>query len=211
MDLPNDLYSFFAQDQWRLRTNLTLNLGVRYDRETGFSKITDVPDDSNNFQPRLGVVWDPFNDGRTAVRGGYGHYVDQSFLNIQLNVASAKGAVETVIVNPGLSGSVFARHDAQRRRRASPTITPNPHTPETRTASVGVKREIVAGLRGVGRRRLRARLQPVRVAGSQLSGSGDGPFVPTRRWGASPSMPTTATRGTRRCSSASEGATWHGS
>ena len=49
-----------------------------------------MPDDSNNFQPRLGVVWDPFKDGKTAVRGGYGHYVDQSFLNIQLNVASAK-------------------------------------------------------------------------------------------------------------------------
>ena len=38
------------------------------------------------------AVWDPFNDGKTAVRGGYSHYVDQSVLNIQLNVASATGA-----------------------------------------------------------------------------------------------------------------------
>ena len=55
-DLPNDLFSFFAQDQWRYKTNLTFNLGVRYDRERGFHKITGVPDDGNNFQPRLGVV-----------------------------------------------------------------------------------------------------------------------------------------------------------
>jgi hypothetical protein len=144
VDLPNDLYSFFMQDQWRLRTNLTLNLGLRYDRETGFSKITDVPDDSNNLQPRLGIVWDPFNDGKTAVRGGYGHYVDQSFLNIQLNVASAKGAVETVIVNPGYPDP-FSRGSTQSAPPSITVSTPEPHTPETRTASVGIKREIVKG------------------------------------------------------------------
>jgi outer membrane receptor for ferrienterochelin and colicin len=144
VDLPNDLYSFFAQDQWRIRTNLTLNLGVRYDRETGFSKITDVPDDSNNIQPRLGIVWDPFNDARTAIRAGYGHYVDQSFLNIQLNVASAKGAVETVIVNPGYPDP-FSRGSTQSAAPGITTLTPNPHTPETRTASLGVKREITPG------------------------------------------------------------------
>jgi hypothetical protein len=144
VDLPNDLYSFFAQDQWRLRTNLTLNLGLRYDRETGFSKITDVPDDSNNLQPRVGVAWDPFHDGRTAVRAGYGHYVDQSFLNIQLNVASAKGAVETVIVNPGYPDP-YSRGATQTPPPSITVVTPQPHTPETRTASVGIKREIVQG------------------------------------------------------------------
>ena len=145
VDLPNDLYSFFAQDQWRLRTNLTLNLGLRYDRETGFSKIVNLPDDSNNLQPRLGIVWDPFNDGKTAVRGGYGHYVDQSFLNIQLNVASAVGAVETVIANPGYPDP-YSRGTTTATPPSITVSTPEPHTPETRTASVGVKREIVAGL-----------------------------------------------------------------
>ncbi len=144
VDLPNDLYSFFVQDQWQLQTNLTLNLGLRYDRETGFSKITDVPDDSNNLQPRLGVVWDPFKDGKTAVRGGYGHYVDQSFLNIQLNVASAKGAVETVIANPGYPDP-YSRGTTTATPPSITTLTPEPKTPETRTASVGVKREIFPG------------------------------------------------------------------
>lgn len=143
--LPNDLISLFAQDQWRPRSNLTFNLGVRYDRERGFHKIVDVPDDGNNFQPRLGFVWDPWNDGRTAIRGGYGHYVDQSFLNIQLNVASAKGAVELVILNPGYPDP-FSRGSQSATPPSTATVTPNPKTPETRTTSLGVKREIVQGL-----------------------------------------------------------------
>ena len=144
-DLPNDLFSFFAQDQWRLRTNLTFNLGVRYDRERGFNKITGVPDDGNNFQPRLGFVWDPWNDGRTALRGGYGHYVDQSFLNIQLNVASAKDAVEIVINNPGYPDP-YSRGTTAATPPSTATVTPHPKTPETRTASLGLKREVMTGL-----------------------------------------------------------------
>ncbi len=143
--LPNDLFSFFAQDQWRYRTNLTFNLGVRYDRKRGFHKITGVPDDGNNFQPRLGFVWDPWNDGRTAVRGGYGDYVDQSFLNIQLNVAAAKDSVELVINNPGYPDP-FSRGATANTPPSTATVTPHPRTPETRTVSLGMKREIVGGL-----------------------------------------------------------------
>lgn len=143
-DLPNDLFSFFAQDQWRVRTNFTLNLGVRYDRERGFHKITGVPDDGNNFQPRLGFVWDPWNSGRTAIRGGYGTYVDQSFLNIQLNVAAAKDSVEIVINNPGYPDP-FSRGAAANTPPSTATVTPNPKTPETRTVSLGVKRELFGG------------------------------------------------------------------
>lgn len=144
-DLPNDLISFFAQDQWRLRTNLTFNLGMRYDRERGFHKITGVPDDGNNVQPRLGFVWDPWNNGRTAVRGGYGHYADQSFLNIQLNVASAKDSVEIVINNPGYPDP-YSRGAAANTPPSTATVVPRPRTPETRTASLGIKREITSGM-----------------------------------------------------------------
>ncbi len=144
-DLPNDLYSFFAQDSWRARDNLTFNIGLRYDRERGFHKILGVPDDGNNFQPRLGFVWDPFSDGRTAVRGGYGHYVDQSFLNIQLNVASAKDAVELVIADPGYPDP-FSRGTIRDTPPSTATTVPEPKTPETRSFSLGVKREIVSGL-----------------------------------------------------------------
>ncbi len=145
VDLPNDLYSFFAQDQWRVRTNLTFNLGVRYDRERGFAKIVGTPDDANNFQPRVGFVWDPRNDGRTAIRGGYGHYVDQSFLNIQLNVAAAKDSTELVIVNPGYPDP-FSRGSQSNTPPSLTTLVSRPKTPENRTASLGIKREVITGL-----------------------------------------------------------------
>jgi hypothetical protein len=143
-DLPNDLISFFAQDSWRAAPNLTFNVGVRYDRERGFHKITGVPDDSNNFQPRLGFVWDPFKTGKTAVRGGYGHYVDQSFLNIQLNVAAARRSVELVIQNPGYPDP-FSRGSAANPPPSTADTVPNPQTPETRSVSLGVKRELFTG------------------------------------------------------------------
>ncbi|MBI1875327.1 MAG: TonB-dependent receptor [Acidobacteria bacterium] len=143
--LPNDLYSFFVQDSWRVRSNVTINAGARYDRETGFGKITNTPDDKNNLQPRVGLVWDPFSDGRTAVRGGYGHYIDQSFLNIQLNVASGRRSVEIVILNPGYPDP-FSRGSISNTPPSTVEVTPRPTIPETRTASLGIKREIAAGI-----------------------------------------------------------------
>jgi hypothetical protein len=142
--LPNDLMSFFVQDTWRVRSNLTVNAGVRYDRERGFHKITGVPDDANNFQPRLGFVWDPFGTAKTAVRGGYGHYVDQSFLNIQLNVAAARRSVELVVENPGYPDP-FSRGTVSNPPPSTADTTPEPKTPETRSVSLGVKRELFSG------------------------------------------------------------------
>jgi hypothetical protein len=144
-DLPNDLYSFFAQDSWRVRPNVTINAGLRYDRETGFGKITETPDDKNNVQPRVGVVWDPFSDGKTAVRGGYGHYIDQSFLNIQLNVASGRRSVEIVVLNPGYPDP-FSRGSISNTPPSTVEVTPHPEIPETRTASLGIKRQIAGGM-----------------------------------------------------------------
>lgn len=144
-DLPNDLYSFFVQDTWRFRPHLTFNAGVRYDLETAFEKLTGVPDDRDNLSPRLGFVWDPFRDGRTAVRGGYGIYIDQSFLNVQLNVAAARRAQELVIVNPGYPDP-FSQGTPAGTAPSTAVIAPRPQIPSSRTVSLGIKREIISGL-----------------------------------------------------------------
>ena len=67
-------YSFYGQDTWKVRPNLTLNYGVRYYLE---KNVDPMPLDKNNVQPRVGFAWDPWRDGRTAIRGGYGIYVGQ--------------------------------------------------------------------------------------------------------------------------------------
>ena len=82
----------YVQDDWRARPNLTVNMGLRWEmatvptevqgKLTTLINITDStphlgsPYFSNptvrNFQPRVGFAWDPFHNGKTAVRGGFG-------------------------------------------------------------------------------------------------------------------------------------------
>jgi hypothetical protein len=102
-------YDFFAQDTWKLRHNLTLNLGVRYqyngvpfEEDANFSNafgdLTTAPitmtivgpgtgkqlydDDHTNIEPRVGFSWDPWSDGKTAIRGAFGIFHDRVFGNL---------------------------------------------------------------------------------------------------------------------------------
>jgi Carboxypeptidase regulatory-like domain/TonB dependent receptor-like, beta-barrel len=144
VDLDEEIYAFFAQDSWRARTNLTLNFGIRYDRETAFSTINGVPDDTNNVAPRFGFVWDPTGSGRTAVRGGVGLYVDQVFLNPPLNVVLAQRAEDITIVNPGYPDP-FTRGSVGTGAPSISVASTNMRTPENRSVSLGVKRELFSG------------------------------------------------------------------
>ena len=71
-----EVYGLYAQDDWRVREHLTLNLGARYEYNTF------TPDDSDNIAPRLGFAWDPAGDGRTSIRGGVGLYHDLAFTQL---------------------------------------------------------------------------------------------------------------------------------
>jgi outer membrane receptor protein involved in Fe transport len=64
------MVGLFVQDDWELRRGLTLNLGVRWDKDSLFQG------DNNNFAPRLGFVWNVGNAGRTVVRANSGIFYD---------------------------------------------------------------------------------------------------------------------------------------
>ena len=71
----------FVQDDWAVLPRVTLNLGLRYDAERVSNvRNYNAPADINNFQPRVGAVWDAFGDARTMVRGGAGIYTQQQLL-----------------------------------------------------------------------------------------------------------------------------------
>jgi hypothetical protein len=63
----------YAQDEWKVRPALTLNLGLRYDLQ----KLETIDIDGNNVSPRLGFAWTPDAARRTIVRGGAGLYFDR--------------------------------------------------------------------------------------------------------------------------------------
>ena len=97
-------FAWYVQDDWKITPRFTLNIGVRYDVDLGFVdhnhqkdnrairalQIIGSPygrvvnDDKNNYSPRIGFAWDLRGNARSVVRGGYGIYFDQSFLNVPL-------------------------------------------------------------------------------------------------------------------------------
>jgi hypothetical protein len=59
----------YAQDDIRVRKSLTLTAGVRYEAQNHLS-------DYANLGPRVGITWAPFKNGKTTVRGSWGHFYD---------------------------------------------------------------------------------------------------------------------------------------
>lgn len=173
LDRDMNIYAAFVQDNWRIKPNFTLNLGLRYDleimaphlRETGqrglfniplLSGDTDYKTDTNNLGPRIGFAWDPWNDGKTVIRGGAGLYYDQIFLNIQGNVfrfGVVPRTQDTTVENPcypdptvtirGLCGESI-RPGAPNR---SPTLSSGRESsPYALNTSIGFQRELMTDL-----------------------------------------------------------------
>src|ERR1700693_64885 len=79
--------SGFVQDEWRIMPNLTLNAGLRYDLQkieqpavlnsdpqllAAGLQTNKIPEDHNNWGPRVGIAWTPKGTDRTLVHAGYG-------------------------------------------------------------------------------------------------------------------------------------------
>jgi hypothetical protein len=154
--IMNPTYGAFLQDNWTISRNLTLNLGVRYDIETGTNN-TGVPSpiqagerplDKNNVSPRVGFAYDLRGDGRSVIRGGVGRYYDKVMLNLTSNeLRSILGQyLNVVIVNPNfldpLGGKTFADFQAQHIPAGLTVMDNNYSTPENDQISIGLAQQL---------------------------------------------------------------------
>ncbi len=108
--IVQNAFGFYVQDNWKVRPTVTLELGLRYDwnmtpterfnRFVVFDHLTrqlvrvgaDVDkvykENNKNLQPRLGIAWDPFGDGKTSVRAAYALLTDQPVTNVVTPLSS---------------------------------------------------------------------------------------------------------------------------
>lgn len=115
--VTNKTFGFFGQDSWKIRNNLTLNYGVRYDveltptfptvglttdrlslsaqqldaAERSLNVIQGIPRDKNNIAPRIGIAYDPKGNGKTVIRAAYGTFFDHPLLALAFNSDIADG------------------------------------------------------------------------------------------------------------------------
>jgi outer membrane receptor protein involved in Fe transport len=106
----------FAQDSWKISRKLTLNYGVRYDIEwapifppaTALNAAANqaqgvlqgIPLNTKNVQPRIGLAWDPWGDGKTVIRAGYGIFYDNPSLALGF-LANAFDGAESSLIEAG--------------------------------------------------------------------------------------------------------------
>lgn len=97
-EIHETLYSLFLQDDFHATRDLTINAGVRYDRQT-------FTDDKNDFSPRIGFAWNPGGDPRTSVHGGFGLYYSEVPANLAADYEiGGPNGIFTFSAQPGQLG-----------------------------------------------------------------------------------------------------------
>jgi hypothetical protein len=164
-DITQQAVGLFVQDNLRLSASFSIELGLRYDRiiapteaedrfvyfdpasselrQVGVSGRDKIYDDKDNFQPRIGVIWDPFGDGKTSVRAAYSILSDQPVTNFVANTAGNPPIV-TPLTFTGPAGSI--RLDNAINVAGPAGLAPNSvdadfRNPKVQSWNVNVQRE----------------------------------------------------------------------
>jgi outer membrane receptor protein involved in Fe transport len=180
-------YDLFVQDSWRVRSNLTFELGLRYEYVSPYSEVANrivnlslapglasvtpitpadsaypglIKPDRNNFAPRIGVAWKPLSN--MVVRAGYG---------INYNVGQYKLMVQQLALQPQPAIGAFAQTTtATAPGSLSLALIPQPH-PGTVTNNYGVDPNYRLGYVQLWNLDLQYELMPTLVVNAGYNGS----------------------------------------
>ena len=135
----------FAQDEWRVRPDLTINAGLRYD-------LQFLPDpiqtDTDNVSPRLGIVYAP-GDRKTVIRASYGLYYDRLPMRATSNALQRDGSKYIVVqLSPGQPGAPVFPNILSVQPATLPTkpnitrIDPDIESSYSQQANLQIEREL---------------------------------------------------------------------
>jgi len=99
------LTGIYGQDSWRITPSFTFNYGLRYELDSQYLPLTTY---KKGFAPRVSFAWDPFKDGKTVIRGGYGIFygpVDEQIPAVDLSLG-VLNADKTAVGNSTPAGQV---------------------------------------------------------------------------------------------------------
>ena len=153
----------FLQDEWHVMPSLTLNAGLRYDRQAmaqptvlnpdaqlqaaGY-RTNNIPIDSNNIGPRLGFAWTPSQSNRTVVRGGYGIFYGRT-PSIMIGTATSNNGINVQTIT--FTGNLIPTYPAIYSALPTGATLPKPtifvfnqdfQNPKVQQGSLGVEQQV---------------------------------------------------------------------
>jgi Carboxypeptidase regulatory-like domain len=137
----------FVQDDWKVRPNLTVNAGLRYENQNNIKS-------NFNFAPRLGFAWavgpsNPSKSAKTVIRGGFGVFYDRVGENLTLAASRFNGTNQQqfIVTNPAVLDSFSTVPSIATLTAFATPITidrlaSNLRTPYTMQLAISVERQL---------------------------------------------------------------------
>ncbi len=133
----------YAEDEWRIRPNITLSYGLRYETQTGIPYEGD-------WAPRVSLAWGLGHSKtapKTVVRGGYGIFYDRFSYDYLLQAERFNGITQQqyVVANPNFYPAIPTPAELAQLSTASPTVYQvqnNLHVPYTMEAAISLERQV---------------------------------------------------------------------
>jgi hypothetical protein len=117
--------SFYAQDSWRAASNLSINAGIRWERQQVNDRLGETSIDiDDSWAPRIGVVWDPARNARSKIFGSYGRFYESIPLDINIRSFGGESSCFCNNFDPSASAILPDPASPARTSRLGLPVTP---------------------------------------------------------------------------------------